>query len=285
MSAPGLTQAPGLLGLRPERLPAADVENALGSVQPPVSSSDPTSDDRDGAVRNTNMTTDNYLLLSELSQASRAPMISDISDQELRIYLENQDVKLIKEGLDMRYKDVNEEHESQRDQTRKYCESPMHEYTVALQDWEYMKKCQLQGQSDPFLVTSTRMIDHDIIKELLGDMVGESPMAARNMASLSEAKIDRKLFGGSRTLTNKRTSLKGFLQRLSMAILGGAFLIAPMHLMVFRPDRVSTLATSSAFVLAFGVVMSFYLDKPFDVLSGTAAYAAVLVVFVGASGT
>ncbi|KAK3682811.1 hypothetical protein B0T22DRAFT_444978 [Podospora appendiculata] len=157
---------------------------------------------------------------------------------------------------------------------------------VALRDWEFMKKCQLQGQQDPFLVSSTKMIDYDVINELLEDIADTSNPARSDLSHLRAASQPDQtvpLFGGSRTLTNKRHSLKGFLQRLSMAILGGGFLIAPMFIMVYHPGRVSTLATSSAFVFAFGVVMSFYLDRPFDVLSGTAAYAAVLVVFVGAS--
>jgi len=33
--------------------------------------------------------------------------------------------------------------------------------------------------------------------------------------------------------------------------------------------------------MAFGVLMARVLERPFDVMSATAAYAAVLVVFVG----
>ena len=68
-----------------------------------------------------------------------------------------------------------------------------------------------------------------------------------------------------------------------MAISGGVFLVAPMLIMVLHPTLVTSLVTSFVFVFVFSVTAAYFLDKPFDVLSGTAAYAAVLVVFVGTS--
>jgi hypothetical protein len=68
-----------------------------------------------------------------------------------------------------------------------------------------------------------------------------------------------------------------------MAAIGGAFLIGPMLVMVLHKSLLTTLLTSVC-VIVFGVILAFALDDPFDVLSGTAAYAAVLVVFVGTSG-
>jgi hypothetical protein len=68
-----------------------------------------------------------------------------------------------------------------------------------------------------------------------------------------------------------------------MAAIGGAFLIGPMLLMVLHKTLLTTLLTSSICVFAFGLLMAMFLEKPFDVLSATAAYAAVLVVFIGTS--
>ena len=70
---------------------------------------------------------------------------------------------------------------------------------------------------------------------------------------------------------------------MAKAIIGGSFLISPMLLMVLVNSKTATLVTTCVSVLAFGMIIGVYLDRPFDVLSGTAAYAAVLVVFVGAS--
>ncbi|KUJ17406.1 uncharacterized protein LY89DRAFT_684459 [Mollisia scopiformis] len=54
--------------------------------------------------------------------------------------------------------------------------------------------------------------------------------------------------------------------------------------MVLHKSLLTTLLTTSICVSAFGLALALFLEDPFDVLSGTAAYAAALVVFVGTSG-
>lgn len=76
-----------------------------------------------------------------------------------------------------------------------------------------------------------------------------------------------------------------YVKKVGMAVLGGSFLIGPMLIMVLHPGLVTSLVTTSVCVFAFGLGIARFLDKPFDVLSATAAYAAVLIVFVGTSGT
>jgi hypothetical protein len=92
------------------------------------------------------------------------------------------------------------------------------------------------------------------------------------------------LFGGSRNVVNQKEATTQFLKRISMAAIGGAFLMGPMLVMVLHKSLLTSLLTSSVCVIVFGVILAFALDDPFDVLPGTAAYAAVLVVFVGTSG-
>jgi hypothetical protein len=65
------------------------------------------------------------------------------------------------------------------------------------------------------------------------------------------------------------------------AIVGGIFLIGPMWLMVLHKTRTTALVSTTVFVVVFGLIMALFLDKMMDVLSRTAAYAAVLIVFVG----
>jgi hypothetical protein len=79
---------------------------------------------------------------------------------------------------------------------------------------------------------------------------------------------------------------KGFLSRLKMALFGGIALIAPMLIMRLHPDQLTELLTTSCFVLAVGIVLAWYMKdaNKKDILGATAAYAAVLVVFVGTSG-
>ena len=71
-----------------------------------------------------------------------------------------------------------------------------------------------------------------------------------------------------------------------MAVFGGATLIVPMLIMVLDQRRVTTLLTTSAFTLGIGLILAFWLEDASskDIIAATAAYAAVLVVFVG-SGT
>ena len=92
-------------------------------------------------------------------------------------------------------------------------------------------------------------------------------------------------FGGSRNAINRKENFELFLKKLWMAGLGGAFLIAPILLMVLQEGLLTTLLTTSLCVVVFGFIMAFYLTDPFNVLSATAAYAAVLVVFVGNGGS
>jgi hypothetical protein len=94
---------------------------------------------------------------------------------------------------------------------------------------------------------------------------------------------DAEPVGGTRGGDNRRISQDMRLKRVTMALIGGSFLVGPMLLMVLVNTRTASLITSSLCVLAFGLVMAVLLERPFDVLSGTAAYAAVLVVFVGTS--
>lgn len=78
-----------------------------------------------------------------------------------------------------------------------------------------------------------------------------------------------------------------YWQRLRMAGFGGAALIVPMLIMALRPGLVVNLVTTSVATILFGTAAAFMLSGSSgqDVLASTAAYAAVLVVFVGASLT
>ena len=68
-----------------------------------------------------------------------------------------------------------------------------------------------------------------------------------------------------------------------MAAFGGATLIVPMLIMVLDQRMVTTLVTTSAFTLGIGLILAFWMEDSNgkDIIAATAAYAAVLVVFVG----
>lgn len=78
-----------------------------------------------------------------------------------------------------------------------------------------------------------------------------------------------------------------FLGRLSMALFGGLALVSPMLIMTLHPGKVTSLVTTSVFVVAVAVTLAAFMTdaQGKDIIGATAAYAAVLVVFVGTSFT
>lgn len=90
---------------------------------------------------------------------------------------------------------------------------------------------------------------------------------------------------GVRTEEESKARLS-FFGRLTMAIFGGAALVVPMLIMSLRPSKLTGLLTTSLFVVGVAVALAWFMKDaaPKDVLAATAAYAAVLVVFVGTDG-
>jgi hypothetical protein len=76
------------------------------------------------------------------------------------------------------------------------------------------------------------------------------------------------------------------LSRLIVALVGGAFLIAPMLIMAINPNQTKSLVTASLGTLLFSCAISLGLSSSNnETMVSTATYAAVLVVFVGITTT
>ena len=62
--------------------------------------------------------------------------------------------------------------------------------------------------------------------------------------------------------------------------------MVPMLVMSIHPSRTKSLVTTSIFVIVFGVATATFVRQAEykDLIASTAAYAAVLVVFVGVGG-
>ena len=149
----------------------------------------------------------------------------------------------------------------------------------AIQDYDYMINCT-QLPRDPFVVTGERKVDsyviHSIVKAgLQPDAFGDPILVSGPWEEDSEP------IGGTRNNNVERSWIEGFKERMAIAAVAGLFLIGPMWLMVLHNTLYTTLSATTAFVAAFGLIMAWFLEKPKEVMSGTAAYAAVLVVFVG----
>lgn len=153
-----------------------------------------------------------------------------------------------------------------------------------MKDYDYMMECSKRSR-DPFLVTGERSIDHYVTRRVVKDVLERHDQLGR-LDKLSKDhplgpwEYDSQPIGGTRR-TLKAMSFKDFRDRLFLATVGATLLLGPMWLMVLHNTLYTGLITTTVCVAVFGLVVVFRLDKPMDVLSATAAYAAVLVVFVG----
>jgi VIT1/CCC1 family predicted Fe2+/Mn2+ transporter len=70
--------------------------------------------------------------------------------------------------------------------------------------------------------------------------------------------------------------------RFLMAAFGGLMLIVPMLIMSYHASHTKSIVTSSLFVLFVAFILAAFSEASGqEILGATAAYAAVLVVFVG----
>lgn len=135
-----------------------------------------------------------------------------------------------------------------------------------------MQVCS-QRNADPFYLTSERNLDKTVIQSAL-DRTLLHPGQLQECVNWGD--VDDPL-----DMARSDTSRAKRRRRLGIALFGGAFLIGPMWLMVLHNTLYTCLISTTVFVTVFGVIMAFTLDNDQDVLASTAAYAAVLVVFVG----
>ena len=88
-------------------------------------------------------------------------------------------------------------------------------------------------------------------------------------------------------VARQRAAADAFYRRSIFALLGGFALIVPMLIMKLYPTTLDVCLTTTLFVIAAALLLALFMKdtEPKDVLGITAAYAAVLVVFVGTSTT
>jgi uncharacterized membrane protein len=90
--------------------------------------------------------------------------------------------------------------------------------------------------------------------------------------------------GTSRTVARKASESEQLWTRFGMASAGGLVLIGPMPIMANLQTKTASLITTCIAMGLFAADITFGTQlKPDQVLGATAAYAAVLVVFVGTS--
>lgn len=157
----------------------------------------------------------------------------------------------------------------------------------ALQDYDYMKKCRERSR-DPFLFAGSFLDDRDMFEDAMRALRTKHPdhrlsceEKQARVADFAWEMPQKTLFSFSSGASRGSEKNTAFVRRLMIAAFGAAFLIGPMWLMMKKTDLNTKLVSTTVFVTVFGLLMAYFIEEYKDVLSSTAAYAAVLVVFVG----
>jgi VIT1/CCC1 family predicted Fe2+/Mn2+ transporter len=146
----------------------------------------------------------------------------------------------------------------------------------AVRDWELMADYRAKAFGDlswdPFRISKGKLISEQMSANL-----------PESQGKYTNATLEGELGTFSqRTRLVKDRSLRAFLRRFVAALFGGITLVGPMLLMVLHKDKATDLSTTSVAVFLFAIVVAYFSDAaPEMIVSVVAAYAAVLVVFVG----
>jgi hypothetical protein len=147
---------------------------------------------------------------------------------------------------------------------------------------EKLDLAKQSGERDPYSITTEDALSLYLMKDAL--LVPETPPVRAQNHHWYKQRMNI-LPGASRTAHNQNAGLKQMWRRVWMGLCGGLALIAPMLLMVLHKDEATTLSTVSIATMLFALGLAFFGEglKGQEVLASVAAYAAVLVVFVGTS--
>lgn len=151
-------------------------------------------------------------------------------------------------------------------------------------------ECEDINQEDPFEISTRSALSFRIMEEAgLLSSVRKKELERMNVTAARNAREyeagTNVLPGWSRQERLQAEKIKLYIRRLIMGVLGGLAIIVPMLIMVLHNSLPTTLATTSLATLLFAIVLarSGQPKEPEGVLAATATYAAVLVVFVGAT--
>jgi VIT1/CCC1 family predicted Fe2+/Mn2+ transporter len=137
---------------------------------------------------------------------------------------------------------------------------------------------------DPFIITSEKPLDLKLMFEAGLRTASDRANERIQMAIDKDDVILPPVPYRTRKYHKRDVSFREFWTRFYMAFFGGLALVGPMLIMVLYKRRYTPIVTVSVSVFLFAVaVAAFSPEKPTTVLGVVAAYAAVLVVFLGTS--
>ena len=156
----------------------------------------------------------------------------------------------------------------------------------AVRHLEYIEQFNQRGyDKHPFLMNSFREIERTIM-EKTGLIAEYMNPRGNSRLPIAEDYGNPLHFGLLRSAANRDAARQRLSMRVFMAFGGVIASYAPMLIMVLIRGRISSLATTFAFMIAFAVVIVRKFDlRPIKIFGAAAAYAAVLVVFFGVSLT
>ncbi|KAI6854198.1 hypothetical protein KC338_g9343 [Hortaea werneckii] len=157
-------------------------------------------------------------------------------------------------------------------------------YCDAVRNLDFMREKAVGGYDhDPFLIKSSRALERGVLESsgLIPDHLlpkGDLPLPCDHEHPLLSNE------SGGRHYANRQTTKKQRLERFAMASFGGLLIIVPMLIMANVPGKIASLVTSCVAITIFAALITLVTKLgPHEVLASVAAYAAVLVVFVGLS--
>jgi Family of unknown function (DUF6594) len=149
---------------------------------------------------------------------------------------------------------------------------------------EYSAKAKSDPSLDPFVFTSANSLEMKLMSDVGLVQLRSQEMKRVDTAIRSDYAVLPPIAFATRKEHNRYARKSEIWKRLYMALFGGIALVGPMLIMVLYKHQLSSILTVSICVFLFGLLMAFFsTGSPETVLAAVAAYAAVLVVFIGAS--
>jgi hypothetical protein len=154
-----------------------------------------------------------------------------------------------------------------------------------VRDLDFMQQraagCGEHNDDDPFYLKSSKELDR--LAMVQAGLIPDHVLPVGNLQNALDRDHPR-LPGVARTTAVRSSKSGHWLSRLALALAGGLSLIVPVILMVKFPGPITSLVTTCSSLLLFAFAVTFGTDiRAYQILAKTAAYAAVLVVFVGTS--
>ncbi|KAK1751328.1 hypothetical protein QBC47DRAFT_406030 [Echria macrotheca] len=209
----------------------------------------------------------------------------DISIIEMqRTYVNALRAELVDLGIQLRWPDDLPKTTSRLSKT-------LEKYVQAIRDLEYMEPPFLRKPSN-FKVAYERGFDRGLLRNAMERARNTRPPANRDTNDGAAPFVLSRFMRDTGPWENlpANAEIKSFVHSepgstfgLIFGVCGICALLAPMWTLAFTIDLSLQLSITTIYICAFCFALTFFLDKPEHILGGSLAYAAVLMVFVGAT--